>query len=405
MITSVKMSLLSSLFLVVALLVPLVVYAAPIFVQLEAETGAKLGDARSISDSTASGGLALSFSPSSMPTAEWRKINLPFDPAYDSPHNFGLHAMAQAKGNPNVYYLGTSGQGLWRTSDSGETWTQASNLLDGREGDTCARLDSGRIWSIAVDPANADVVYAVPGYSCWGRIWKSVNGGRNWTMAVPDSVINQTSGGIARVEIDPFNRNHIIVTSYGEWVNGGIGYLESNDAGATWQQRRVDFMGDAIRTIVFLNDSNSMMIGSEAAGFYRSTDGGATWNRTNVQGGNGHRTSFIYRSSNGKLYLTTAEGIQRSSDNGANWTLIKSPWCNNYLSIAGDGQHMLTGIAQAGDASCNAYYEIASESNDTSWSRYGTGTVGNGPNEMFYNPLDKTILSANWKAGVWKLQL
>ena len=80
----------------------------------------------------------------------------------------GLLTMIYAPSNPLVAYIGTSGQGVQRSSDGGSTWEYAG-------------LSGNEIYSLAVDPFNPNLLYAATNYP--GGMKISSDGGDNWQNA------------------------------------------------------------------------------------------------------------------------------------------------------------------------------------------------------------------------------
>ena len=122
--------------------------------------------------------------------------------------------LAIAPSNPNILYLGTGepmharasthGNGMWKSTDAGKTWTHI-----GLE-------KSYFIPMVAVDSKNPDIVYvAAEGklydneMDCERGLFKSIDGGKTWTNLGP-----MKDRGVGDFVIDPRNSNVIIAASY-----------------------------------------------------------------------------------------------------------------------------------------------------------------------------------------------
>src|SRR5579864_8510362 len=88
-------------------------------------------------------------------------------------------AVAGSAARPNEYYMGTTGGGVFKTTDGGETWNPVTDKYFG-----------GTIGAVAVSASNPDVVYAGTGeYDIRGDVshgdgmFKSVDGGKTWQFA------------------------------------------------------------------------------------------------------------------------------------------------------------------------------------------------------------------------------
>ena len=105
-------------------------------------------------------------------------------------------AVAGIADQPNVYYFGSCGSGVWKTTDVGQTWTPVSDGFFG-----------GSVGAVAVAPSDPAVVYAGTGeetvrgdVSPGNGMWKSADAGQTWTQ-----IGLEDSQQIGRVRIRPSN--------------------------------------------------------------------------------------------------------------------------------------------------------------------------------------------------------
>jgi photosystem II stability/assembly factor-like uncharacterized protein len=185
----------------------------------------------------------------------------------------GVSDMAQDAQNPNVLYAGmwqfrrqpwttTSGgtdDGLYKSTDGGRTW----NKLTGHglpEGTT------GRI-GLAVAPSNGNRVYALI-ESKDGILWRSDDGGTNWTMVSNDTLVNQRPFYFSHIAVDPKNPDKVygISEALSVSTDGGKKFKEIAD------QVHVDYHAMWIAP----NDPSRMITGQDG-GYALSVDGGANW--------------------------------------------------------------------------------------------------------------------------------
>jgi photosystem II stability/assembly factor-like uncharacterized protein len=195
---------------------------------------------------------------------------------------------------------------------------------------------SGRVTALAVDPTNASIVYAG---GADGGVWKTTNGGTNWTP-LTDTQVSLAIGAIA---IDPSNHLNIYAGT-GEDNNNqdgytGAGILKSTNGGTTWTNLPGPFVGPFDSTTgggsigslaVHPTNGQILLAGvtlEGADGVYRSTDGGSTW--TGVLGGSGFpATGVVFDPTNGNNAFAaigapggnSANGIYGSTDGGATWS-------------------------------------------------------------------------------------
>src|SRR5262245_24693183 len=96
-----------------------------------------------------------------------------------------------------LYYMGSTGGGVWKTEDSDATWT---NISDGF-------FEAGSIGAVEVSDANLNVIYAGTGSPCprgnvspGGGMYKSTDAGKTW-----QHVGLRNAGAIGRIQIHPTN--------------------------------------------------------------------------------------------------------------------------------------------------------------------------------------------------------
>ena len=116
-------------------------------------------------------------------------------------------AVTGVPSQPDVFYMGTTGGGVWKSTDSGNSWT---NTSDGQ-------ISVASMGAVAVADSNANIVYAGSGSSkirsnvSIGRgIWKSVDGAKTWAFIGLRDV-----GQISTIRINPANPDEVFVASTG----------------------------------------------------------------------------------------------------------------------------------------------------------------------------------------------
>src|SRR5213079_2013907 len=197
-------------------------------------------------------------------------------------------AVAGSAARLNEYGMGTTGGGVFKTTDGGATWLQVTDKYFG-----------GTIGAIGVSESNPDVVYVGTGeYPIRGNVshgdgvWKTTDGGRTWTH-----VGLEDTHQISRVRVHPGNPDTVWVGAQGHAFgpNADRGVYKTTDGGKTW--RKVLFRNDStgISDLV-LDPSNSavlyaafwqahrepwQLVSADSGGVYRSEDGGATWRYIN----------------------------------------------------------------------------------------------------------------------------
>src|SRR5579863_8225187 len=143
---------------------------------------------------------------------------------------------------------------------------------------------SGRILSIAVDPANRAHYYVG---AASGGVWKTINDGITWTPVFE----KEGSYSIGTVVIDPKNPAVIWVGS-GEnnsqrSVGYGDGVYRSDDGGKSWRNLGLRSSEHIARILIDPRDSNTVYVAAQGPlwapggerGLYKSIDGGKAWKR------------------------------------------------------------------------------------------------------------------------------
>ncbi|NQZ43103.1 MAG: glycosyl hydrolase [Flavobacteriaceae bacterium] len=190
-------------------------------------------------------------------------------------------------GDPMTYYMGTTGGGLWKTTDAGQRW---NNISDGF-------FEMGSVGAIAVSTYNTNVIYVGMGEhaprgvmtSYGDGVYKSTDAGKTWKhMGLTETQ------HISRIVIHPTNPDIVYVAAQGQLYgpNKERGIYKSTDGGKTWKNTL--FVNELTGASELSMDSNypeimyaamwehqrkpNMVVsGGAGSGLYKSTDAGETW--------------------------------------------------------------------------------------------------------------------------------
>jgi photosystem II stability/assembly factor-like uncharacterized protein len=181
--------------------------------------------------------------------------------------------------------------GIWKTTDTGTTWTN-----------TTASIDSTRPWSaVVIDPNTPSTLYAAAGDifgASTNGVYKSTNGGATWTLLV--NAPNGTVAGRIAIGISPANSNVLYVTaSSPNPATFGKLYkiMRTNNGGATFTDLTAgtpNYMGFQgwYDTVVAVDPSNSAIVyvagSANANSILRSTNSGVTWTDISSGGATPH---------------------------------------------------------------------------------------------------------------------
>ncbi len=237
--------------------------------------------------------------------------------------------------NPNIIWVGSPSGGLWKSTDGGENWSSNTDLLPNLG-----------VSDIAIDPTNPDIMYIITGDRdaddtyAYG-LMKSTDGGQSWNTTGLSFNINNAYRG-NRVLINPNNTNILLVSTrksgYGETYR-------SIDGGENFE---MVLQGPNFISMEY-NVSNPNTVYAVTTGtskFYRSNDNGLTWdNMTNDVGlpnsGNNRGIIGVTEANSNVVYILYSSnddgfgGLYKSIDGGYNFTLqSETP---NILSWETDG--------------------------------------------------------------------
>jgi photosystem II stability/assembly factor-like uncharacterized protein len=139
-------------------------------------------------------------------------------------------AVTGVPSQPNTFYMGSTGGGVWKTTDAGHTWV---NISDGQ-------IPLGSMGAIEVSLSDPNVIYAGTGSSkirsnvSIGRgIYKSTDAGKTWAFAGLRDV-----GQISTVRVHPANPDMVWVAALGNPFadNPERGVYRTTDGGRNWRK-------------------------------------------------------------------------------------------------------------------------------------------------------------------------
>ncbi|HWP84827.1 MAG TPA: YCF48-related protein, partial [Terriglobia bacterium] len=313
---------------------------------------------------------------------------------------------------PWILYLGTAGNGVLRSTNSGSEWERIENALT-------ARFAA----SLAVDPRNTSRIYA----GTDDGVFLSSDGGQSWSQARA----GLPSGVVAQVLVDPGSQ-----TVFAALAGGGV--YRSRDQGTSWEplpggpssggfsplgvdsatpgtlfvgipyqglytfddtngwQQRSSGMSLFVRGLAAdAADPNVFYAGSLTGGVFKSVDRGESWRSVGLQ----DKVILSLQAdpvNSGVVYAGTSDGVVKTTDGGNSWRQLgqKVHFAFSFLMDPRDRRRMLVG------GSAGSLYR--SQDGGTSWSYAGGGLPPRNIYALMIHPESGTIIAALDGAGLFR---
>lgn len=290
-----------------------------------------------------------------------------------------IGAVAVSESDPNVIYVGggektvrgnvSYGYGLWKSVDAGKTWTHLgmeetrfvsririhptnpdivyAAVLGDIFKPTQTRgvyksVDGGKTWEnklfvspvagavdLVMDPNNSLVLfattwevkrtpYSLESGGLGSKMFKSTDGGENWTDISTNKGLPSGLLGIIGVAISPVNSNRIWAII--ENLDGGV--FRSDDGGVTWEKTNDDRnlrQRAWYYSRIYADTQSDSTVYVLNVSYHKSTDGGKTFKSSNAPHGD-HHDLWIDPKDNQRMIMSDDGGAQVSFDGGTSWT-------------------------------------------------------------------------------------
>lgn len=258
-------------------------------------------------------------------------------------------AVAGVPNEPNHFYAGYAGSGVWETTDYGSHW---DNLTD----KYFSHMTSGTVGAMAVAPSNPKIIYVGTGDSAPRNtvltghgMYKSADGGKTWQyIGLGDTHI------VTWILVNPKNPDVVYVGALGHLfaVSEDRGVFKTTDGGKTWKKILYVDSGTGVATMA-MDPRNPDVVyvamwqvsrspwdfssGGPSSGLYKSTDAGVTWK--NISHNKGlpagilgkvgvavapSNPNVVYALVQANVTDSEPGGLYRSDDSGETWTLMNT---------------------------------------------------------------------------------
>ena len=363
---------------------------------------------------------------------------------------------------PLVYYFGATGGGVWKTEDAGISWRNTSdgyfrtgsvgalavadsdpNVIYAGMGEACVRsnfsegdgvyrsTDAGATWShaglaatrqigrIRIDPRDPDRVYVAALGNVFGPsrergVYRSTDGGTTWQQVL---FVNDRAGAVD-IAMNPANPRVLYAATWEvartPWNlssgGAGSGLYKSTDGGDTWapltrglpagMKGRIGVTVSPVRP-----ERVWAIVEAEDGGVFRSDDGGGSWTKTNSDSPIRERSwyySHIHADTQNPdtVYVLTLQ-INKSTDGGRTFEVIRPPHVDNHdLWLAPDDNRRMINANDGGvNVSFNGGRTWTTQDNQPTGQFYHVTTDGQFPYRVYGAQQDNSTVSIASRAA------
>jgi photosystem II stability/assembly factor-like uncharacterized protein len=290
-----------------------------------------------------------------------------------------IHAMTQAKTDPNLIYVGTK-DGIWVSKNSGDDFK---------------RIESGTmpldINSFAVDPKSTDTLYAG---TTW-RPYKSTDNGQSWRL-IKTGMIDDSD--IFAITIDTTNNNHLIASACS-------GIYESVNAGENWRKiQGIPSQSRRTRDIVQHPSRQGTIFAGTTEGFWMSANGGKSWSLTTSRNIEVNKIA-VHPDAPDRVFIATNNyGVLVSEDGGKNFRPTNNSFTSRFTySVTPDVEMPDRLYALTKNTSSSGGFLFYSEDGGKNWLQSkGLDVEKDTPFTVLQDKLNPTVMYLGASRGVFK---
>jgi len=234
----------------------------------------------------------------------------------------------------STLYAGASGVGVglavqgggavFKSTDAGGSWNTTNTGLNTGTGLNTVASGGGSVHSLAIGRSTRSILYAgggdfAPVHQGGGPLFTSADAGGTWTVAV------NGPGKVAALAVDPTAPSTIYAGIAGSGVGGG-GAMKSTDGGKNWAVIDAGLLEPDIDALVIDPTNPSTLYAASFNGdnVYTSTDAGNSWTTPSSASPGGVQALAIDPSAPRTVYAGNFDGVFKSTDAGVTWTLVNN---------------------------------------------------------------------------------
>jgi len=237
-----------------------------------------------------------------------------WSPANSGLTNFYINSVAIDPDTPSTIYSGTYGGGVFKSTNGGSAWSPSNT-----------GLSNNGIFALSIDPTTPTTLYAG---TSGGGVFKSTNGGSGWSPANT----GLTNTYILSLAIDPTTPSTLFAgTNAGVFISSNSGGSWITSSGGLTNTRVISLAIDP-------TTSNTIFAGTDGGGVFKSTNGGSSWSPA----GSDLANTYVYSLSIDPatptiIYAGTSGGMFKSTNGGNNWSPLANGLTSpNVMSFAVD---------------------------------------------------------------------
>jgi photosystem II stability/assembly factor-like uncharacterized protein len=211
--------------------------------------------------------------------------------------------------NSQIVYLGSRGEGIYKSMDGGNIWYH----LDDSSG---ALSNRSNVYDIAIDPKNTNNIYVGTYQDKLGRLFRSNDAGKTWEEVYR---VSREQYAIFAVEVDSYDSSVVYMGT----AEGGL--LKSTDYGKNW--KIIKWFDDVITDIkVNPYDTRTVYVSTYDSGVFKTTDKGDSWQKIeslkNFNEAGEMQVLVMDKNNPNVLYTGSKTGLLKSSNGGQDWQRV-----------------------------------------------------------------------------------